>query len=575
MKYTIRGTGQKIELTNSNFRAAGGEGKIYIVGDTVYKVCDKGKMIPDGKFQELAVLNHSKIIRPQEVILDTKGRPVGYTMKLVPDNAIPLVQILTKTYREREGVTQQIMNELVKQIGDAIKYIHSHPGYLQVDGNELNYMITSNHKQAYLIDVNSFQTPHYPADAIMPSIRDWNCSKNPHGQYEWSQLTDWYSFAIISFYMFCGIHPFKGRNPKFPDLKTAMIDQMKAGVSVFDTNSQFPQAAVYYPFEDYIPGGKHGAYMQWYRAIFCDNKRLPAPTDFQAVAAIITRIKEIIGSNTFNISLIKEFPNAITSYYNDVIVTTDEIYWLNQPKLKPSAKFRIGINPFLNSPFALVLENGFAKLLNLSSQNWEPFNERADDIMSCDGRLYYHYQQMIYEVNFPDTIFKNGIANVMPNATRLFQGVAIQNMFGNQIVSIFPKSHEHRQIKIAELDACEISDAKFEGNVLMVIGFDKKSAHYTRFIFRFSEDWMNYDIRKIENLSTPDINFTTLDNGICICLTEEEKIEIFSSQKDAISVKSISDPSIKANMRLCHSGSQARFAYGNKLYNFSVKKGTT
>ena len=171
-RYTTRSSGKTFNLNDSNFRAKGGEGSIYIVGDTVCKVCEPGAMIPNGKFRELAVLDHPRIIRPDDILLDSKKKPVGYTMRLVPGNAVPLAQILTKTYQQREGVSPQYKLDLVMKIADALRFIHQHPGYLQVDGNELNYMVTSDHTEVYFIDVNSFETPSHPADAIMASIRD-------------------------------------------------------------------------------------------------------------------------------------------------------------------------------------------------------------------------------------------------------------------------------------------------------------------------------------------------------------------------------------------------------------------
>ncbi len=68
-KYKIRGTDQTVTLDKNNFKASGGEGSIHIVGNTVYKVCNPGQMIPDGKFEELKVLDHPRIIKPEAVIL--------------------------------------------------------------------------------------------------------------------------------------------------------------------------------------------------------------------------------------------------------------------------------------------------------------------------------------------------------------------------------------------------------------------------------------------------------------------------------------------------------------------------
>jgi hypothetical protein len=75
----------------------------------------------------------------------------------------------------------------------------------------------------------------------------------------------------------------------------------------------------------------------------------------------------------------------------------------------------------------------------------------------------------------------------------------------------------------------------------------------------------------IENIHPSGINFTVTPKGVCICIDEEEKVEIFSSQKGSQSVKSVSDPAIKGDMRLYHSDTQVRFTHGTKLYSFAMK----
>ena len=47
--------------------------------------------------------------------------------------------------------------------------------------------------------VDSYQTAHYPATAIMPSVRDWKVPL-----HDFSELSDWFSFAIVSFQVFLG-----------------------------------------------------------------------------------------------------------------------------------------------------------------------------------------------------------------------------------------------------------------------------------------------------------------------------------------------------------------------------------
>lgn len=580
-KYQVLGTGETVDLTKDNFKAKGGEGSIHIIGDTVYKVCEPGKMIPDAKFKELAVLDHPRIIKPDDILIQKK-QPVGYTMRLVPGDAKPLAQILTKGYREREGVTPDHAMKLVQQIADGIRFIHKHDGYLQVDGNEFNYMVTGNHDDVYFIDVNSFQTPHFPADAIMPSIRDWHVARDPKTNfYVWTKLSDWYSFAIISFYMFTAIHPFKGRHPQFTNMKTLMTDQMLACKSVLDPQTQYPLGAVYHPFEDVIPGGKDGAFMQWYRALFIDNKRMPAPKDFQATLAFIAKVREIIGSDNFNIRELRDVYDMIVGYYEksgvEVIVTKNHLY-LNGNKLsRPTERFRIGFTPKNNIPYACWLENEKVQLQNLQNGQRIPAVINGTDIMSCEGRVYVQSLQNIFEIDFIEQTNSliataKSVATIMPSATTMYQGVAIQDMFGTLVFSMFPEAGHHRQVKIPELSDCRITDAKYEHNVLMVLAVDKKSGKYSRFVFRFGKDWASYDVREIEDITPMGINFTVLNKGICVCLTEEEKVEIFSNQKDSLSIKSFDDPAIDADMKFCHASDSVRFAKGNKLFEISVKK---
>lgn len=579
-KYKLKHSKATVELDQSNFKTKGGEGSIYIVGKEVFKICDPGKMIPEAKLNELTVLDHPRIVRPIDIVLQGKN-PVGYVMDLVPGNARPLAQILTKAYQEREGVTPDQKREIVSQIASGLRFIHSHKGYLQVDGNEFNYMVSERHDSVHFIDVNSFQTPHFMADAIMPSIRDWHCPQDQKtGLFKWSELTDWYSFAIISFYLFTAIHPFKGRHPNFTNVKTMMQDQMRACKSVLDPEVLYPQGAVYSPFENYIPGGKDGAFMQWYKAIFIDNKRLPAPKDFQAMMVLAATIKEIVGSNNFNIRELQDFYSTILGFTEhsgkEIVVTKDGITVDGKKNDRPAERFRVGFTPSLNVPFVAWLEDEQLKLRNLSLGSEIKCSLQGTDMMSCEGRVYVQSNSNIFEITFIEQMgllmaTPKAVASIMPTATTMFQGVAFQDTFGTTMTSIFPAVGHHRQFKFDELKDYRITDAKYENGVLMIICCNKEG-QYDRLIFRFDKSFSSYDVRVVSDITPMGINFSSLAHGgICVCLTEEEKIEIFSAQKGNANVKSIDDPAISADMRLCHSGNQVRFAKGNKLYSMAMK----
>ena len=577
-KYKLKKAGTSFELTQNEFVAQGGEGSIYILGDRVYKVCLPGKMIPEQKFDELNALDHPKIIKPDDIILE-RNKPVGYTMPAVPNKPMPLVQLLTKSFRQRENVTPDHMANLVRQKSEIIRHIHSHKGYLEVDGNECNAMVTSDFKELYAIDVNSYQTPSFPADAIMASIRDWHVAKDANGTYIWTQASDWYSFAILSWYMFTGIHPFKGVHPNFPNAKTRMADQMLACKSVLDPEVLFPKGAVYFPFEDVIPGGAGGAYMQWYRAILVDNKRMPAPKDFQAALAFIAKVKAIVGSNNFDIRELRNTFDMIVGHYDkngkEVIVTKNSLFFNSMKLNRPADRFRIGFTKG-GITYACWLEGNEVKLQNLETGQPIPCDIVGSNIMSCEGRVYVQSLGSIMELEFIEQnaliCTARQVAQIMPNATQLYQGVAIQDMFGNKMFSVFPETHHHRSVSIPELNGYRIVDAKYEGNVLMIVGLEGETGKYARFVCRFAKDWSGHDIRIIDDITPSGLNFTVLpQKGLCLCITEDETMEIFQTIKDSPHIRLYTDPAIDGEMKLCHSGDQARFARGDHLYSISIK----
>jgi hypothetical protein len=86
VKVTIKGPGTTFDLTKSNYVASGGFGSIHAQGSTAFKVFqDPAQIVPEAKIQELSVLQSNNIIKPENTLLDSKNKPIGFTMKFVPD----------------------------------------------------------------------------------------------------------------------------------------------------------------------------------------------------------------------------------------------------------------------------------------------------------------------------------------------------------------------------------------------------------------------------------------------------------------------------------------------------------
>ena len=248
MDLFIAGKG-RVRLDQSDFVGQGGEGKVYARGNTAYKIyADPSRMIPVAKIRELAALAHSDIVRPDEVLLDSNNRPVGYTMRRVQD-AQPLCRLFTRAFRERKGVTQGQILALIRAFQETVQHVHDR-GVLVVDMNEMNFLVDRDMQRVLFIDVDSYQTPGFPATAIMDSIRDRHSATYSAG-------TDWFSFAILAFQMFVGVHPYRGKHSTLADLDARMM----ANVSVLNRSVTVP--ATSYPL-DTLPS----AYRDWFEALF-------------------------------------------------------------------------------------------------------------------------------------------------------------------------------------------------------------------------------------------------------------------------------------------------------------------
>lgn len=567
MKIYVKGFGE-VTLTQRNFIARGGEGAVYAKGDTAYKIYEPAsKMIPTGKMNELSVLDHPHIIKPDLLILDKKNKPIGHTMRYVKDT-FALCQLFTKAFKKRNKITPQMVLQLAQELQKSIEYIHSR-NILVVDLNELNFLTDNKFKKIYAIDVNSYQTPSFPATAIMESIRDRHHKK-------FTENSDWFSWAIISFQLLVGIHPYKGKHPKYEHLPVAerLNARMKDNVSVFHKDATVPMICESF---DVIPP----ALRVWFLSVFESGNRVPPPKNYDSTIKVIPKIKEIAGSNLFDIQELghydSEVLNFASSFGTRVVVTENSIYVGGRIYSRPSAEnLHIGFAPRFNTPVVAYGENGLLKLYDVVGEKHLTVSSTAEGLMVSDDRIYVKNGDKILEVKFiePSGQIYASLSSVgkvldVPGATQVFDGVVIQNLLGKYFASVFPESGKCYQPKLDQLDKHKIIDAKFARNVLMLIAV--KSGRYDRFVVRFSNDYQTYDMRQIKDIAYTGLNFAVAEHGICTLVNEEEKIEAFTNRKDDQAVKIIEDKAVDSAMKLFHEGAKILFAKGTKLYSIAMK----
>jgi len=562
VRYFVQGKGE-IKLGQSDFKAQGGEGSIYIKSSKAYKIyTNPSRAIQPAKIAELSVLSQPNIIRPLDIVLNEKNEAVGYSMRHV-DKAFALCQLFPKAFRQRNNLTPERTLLLVRRLQDGVAHIHS-KNILIVDLNELNFLVAADFGEVFFIDVDSYQTPSFAATSLMESVRD----RHANG---FSINSDWFAFAVVSFQMFVGLHPFKGSYPPLQhlsDTQRKLDARMMGNISVLHKGVSVPMSCL--PFSLIPP-----AYLDWYRAIFEDGKRMPPPNGLRHVVTVQAQINASpIKSTALLITEPREYDSAIISYDGLITITQESIYFEGNRFPKPASDVKVVVTPRQRHLIAAYTDTSGVNFLDLTTGKEIESNVKGEQIAIAESNLFIKQAENIFQIDFLELrgrilVGVKQVANVMMRATQMFNGVAIQSLLGASYASILRASGKCYQVRLPELDSHMIIDAKLEKNVLIVV--IATGGNYDKLIYRFAADFSAYDLRRLTDVATSGIEFTVLDTGVVLHLTDENELEMFSASRGAASTRTVSDPALDGDVRLFHTGKQALLAREDKLYRVSLR----
>jgi hypothetical protein len=470
---------KEIILNDSNWLTGGGEGSIYEMPanpkNHVIKIFNKAeKATPISKIKELKMLDKDNILRPLLPVYNKNKKPIGFVMKEAPQH-YALCQLYTSKFWAKNNIKINNILLLLNNIRSTIEFIHS-KDCLLVDINDFNFLVDQNKlDKSYFIDVDSYETPNYPATAIADNIRDWHATK-------WDRNTDWFSFSILACQLLVGIHPFKGTHPSFSkgDLKNRML----ANKSIFNNDVRLPSATRNF---NIIPD----TYKQWFLQLFEHGKRIPPPHPCKTI--------------------VFETTDSKIEYENYFLINNKKY-----PKLFPNEKL-IFIEQ--NIPIAVGVNNNVLKARVLDSKfiiNSLSLSARA--IIIIDNCVLAITKDKIIEICLTKLGFKNIViscGNFQSNILRyaqIFDKTIYQNILGNPHFTFFEKKNSKLQqycIPINELKGYKIVDAVFKylrlkhvSPILIVKAF--KDGIYDKFTFTFTKDNFSiYDVFCNENI---DIN---------------------------------------------------------------------
>jgi hypothetical protein len=570
-KIRIGSNGATLTLTDRHYRASGGEASIYVNGNKAYKLYHEPdtKMLPQGKMRELAAITNGQVVIPQEVIYDFKtGKPLGYTTDFV-DNAEPLVKLFTRTFKDDHNISYSAINELVKQMQLVVTDVHK-AKCLVVDLNELNVLVkNTGFTEPFFIDTDSYLTPSFKATAIMDSVRDRRVSKIDNKgvlHYNPDEMSDWFSWAVLSFYLYTNIHPFRGGHNSYkPNDKKRQMDD---GISVFHPGVRVPPSV-----NDFKVIPKR--HLEWYKQVFLKGDRSVPPLADSSVPLLVpNQIVTIQGTDKITVQEIIAFPDAIAAvqhfmgvYY---VVTKKHIYAGKKEIGKVTANKTLICNANDGTPIVAGATDGQVTFLDMTSD--KPVGTiNSKDMFARNGVIYTITNEKMAENSF--TAFGNRIIhackeleNVSVASAKMYDGCIIQDLLGKKYLTIPYKIGSSFSKHIPQLDGYRIVDAKSDKTVTVVLA--EKKGVYDRFVIVFDKKFTQCDVRKTDDVPYDTINFAVLDNGLCILLASDTEIELFST---ATQFEVLTNPPFDATMKLFTTTDGFFFINGNSIHQIRRK----
>lgn len=548
LKVVLDGRGP-LTLRDSDYVATGGEGSIYRANDTVVKVyTDTAKMVRDGmdaKVKALAKkLHHAGIIAPQGIVLNETSQPIGYYMPFADGE--PMARAFVSDFRARTGFSDADAVKAVERMREIVDFAHAQHA-LMVDANELNWLlqVTPAGPAPKVIDVDSWAIDRWPATVIMPSIRDWNAKA-------FDEITDWFAWGIVSFQLFTGIHPYKGKIDGYKPGE--MIRRMKERASVFDSRIKLPHSV-----RDFscIPSQLR----DWFKSTYQDGARSAPPTTLgptapSASARVLHSTITAGGAIIFEKIISYPTNRALRAWPCGVaLLASRDVIDIGDRRI-------IGT---LQSNSAEVIKAGQGWLL-ADWINGAPvfsyFDGASTAVQSplaikryfrSGNRLFGVTDREMVELQFrllgKPVITAGARLSIRPNSTAWFNGVAVQDVFGNAFL-LLPTETGMVQPRVKELDGASIVSAKASGRFAAFIILEK-TGDYRKVEIVFDKTFITYTTWT-GGTDSPELNMAILPSGVVATIVQDGELALFVPTNG--NMNKIADRNISTDMALTYSG---------------------
>ena len=558
-------------LNDKMYIASGGQADVFLNSNTIYKIYhNSNEILPLKKIQELSLIKNPSVTIPKDIVYDySDGKPIGYVMNYVLGD--PLLKLFTKTFKADNNINPQMVSELVKQIQLTTHDIHKSQ-ILIVDLNELNIIVNIPNLLTYFIDTDSYQTPSFKSHFLMDSIRDRRVSKMVNGSivYNPDELSDWFSWGVLTFQLYTNIHPFRGNHSAYkPRDKQRQMDD---GISVFHSGVKLPPTVN--DFKTWIPK----RHLDWFIDTFRDGHRsVPPLADSVMPLTVPAPIVNITGNKEIEITQTDSYSENIRSVIQSMglnyVITDKKIYCNGKELFDGCNRFKkVLLCP--SSDGTMVM----ATLLNDIVTFTELIRQQVVGSITSKGMIFRN--KCIYTVNNGKLVENRftttgnrilhritEIENVSSLTTVMYDGCCLQNLLGRYYLVLPYQEGVGFSKYLPQIDGYRIVDCRAERNVVVIIA--EKGGKYDRFVIVFTKkDFTDFNVRKVEDVSYDEINFTTTESGLTLLLANPDELELFVNNSN---IQVIQNPPFDSSMKLFNNSDGVFFTNGKSVHRVKRK----
>ena len=188
-----------------------------------------------------------RVIKPEALAKDKQGMILGYAMPFL-QNTVPLLKYSDRNYRNTNGISQQFITELFRDLHESVLKVHQ-ANVTIGDFNDLNLLASQN--QVHLIDADSFQFGQFPCQVftarfVDPILCDRTANQpiltSPH-----NPESDWYAFTVMLMQSLLYVDPYGGvYKPKSQASQIPHSARPLQRITIFHPDVRYPKPAIPY-----------------------------------------------------------------------------------------------------------------------------------------------------------------------------------------------------------------------------------------------------------------------------------------------------------------------------------------